>query len=61
MVTIKKLFMLQCMLGSMDKVCIMVVPSMHCSMSCFLMVTLVEIHMLILDICVSFGNELHFL
>jgi len=44
------------MLGAMDKVCFMVVPSMHYCMNCFSMVTIVEIHMLILDICVSFGN-----
>jgi len=57
MVPIKKRFMLQCMLGAMYKVCIMVVPSMHCSMNLFLMVTIVEIHMLNLDICGSIGNE----
>jgi len=35
--------------------------TIHDAMHHFLMVTIVEIHMLNLDICVSFGNELHFL
>jgi len=39
MVTIKK---------ALDKGCIMVIASMHFSMNHFLMVTIVDIHMLIL-------------
>ncbi len=48
--------MQQCMLGAMDEFCTMLVPSMHCSMIFliyFLMVTIVEVHKLILDVCVS--------
>ncbi len=50
--------MQQCMLGAMDEFCTMLVPSMHCSMSFFvslfcLMVTIVEVHKLILDVGVS--------
>jgi len=39
----------------------MVVPSMHCSMNRFVIVTIVEIHTLNLDFRVSFGNELYIL
>ncbi len=61
MVTIKKKrkkIMKQCMLGAMDEFCTMLVPSMHCNMIIiiiffFLMVTIVEVHKLILDVCVS--------
>jgi len=42
MVTIKKGFMLQCMLGTMDMVCIMVVPNIHCSMNRFYMKDFIE-------------------
>ncbi len=49
--------MQQCMLGAMDEFCTMLVPSMHCSMIYFffgfLMVTIVEVHKLIIDVCVS--------
>ncbi len=50
--------MQQCMLGAMDEFCTMLVPSMHCSMIFFvclfcLMVTIVEVHKLIIDVCVS--------
>ncbi len=48
--------MQQCMLGAMDEFCTMLVPSMDCSMIFyfyFLMVTIVEVHTLILDVCVS--------
>ncbi len=47
--------MQQCMLGAMDEFCTMLVPRMHCSMIflIFLMVTIVEVHKLILDVCVS--------
>ncbi len=46
--------MQQYMLGAMDEFCTMLVPSMHCSkIFFFLMVTIVEVHTLILDVCVS--------
>ncbi len=45
--------MQQCMLGAMDEFCTMLVPSMHCSIIIFFMVTIVEVHKLILDVCVS--------
>ncbi len=50
--------MQQCMLGAMDEFCTMLVPSMHCSMIFIiffvcLMVTIVEVHKLIIDVCVS--------
>ncbi len=38
------------MLGAMDEFCTMLVPSMH---AYFFMVTIVEVHKLILDVCVS--------
>jgi len=41
--------MLQCMLGAISFITL-VDPSMHCSMA---NITIVEIHMLILDVCVS--------
>ncbi len=54
--------MQQCMLGAMDEFCTMLVPSMHCSMILFiyfLMVTIVEVHKLILDVCVSLIATIH--
>ncbi len=47
--------MQQCMLGAMDEFCTVLVPSMHCNMIIilFLLVTIVEVHKLILDVCVS--------
>ncbi len=42
-------FMLQCMLGVMGEFCPVLVPSLHCSMK-LLIVTIVEIHMLIIDV-----------
>jgi len=45
----------------MDKFCIMLVPSMHCIKSHILIVTIVEMYMLILDVCVSLGNSIYFL
>ncbi len=44
------LFMPQSMLGVMGELCTVLVPSMHCSMK-LLIVTIVEIHTLILDVC----------
>ncbi len=40
----------QSMLGVMGELCTVLVPSMHCSMK-LLIVTIVEIHTLILDVC----------
>ncbi len=45
--------MLQCMLGTSIGQNSSVAPSMHCCMSFFLMVTIVEVHKLILDVYVS--------
>ncbi len=52
--------MQQCMLGAMDEFCTMLVPSMNCSMIyfIFLMVTIVEVHKLILDVCVSLSTTI---
>ncbi len=48
--------MLQCMLGTSIVQNSSMAPSMHCCMISFfffLMVTIVEVHKLILDVCVS--------
>ncbi len=47
----------QSMLGVMGELCIVLVPSMHCSMK-LLIVTIVEIHMLILDVCVCLNDAM---
>ncbi len=44
---------MHCRVLAMDEFCTMLVPSMHCSFIFFLMVTIVEVHKLILDVCVS--------
>ncbi len=51
----KIIIMLQCMLGTSIGQNSSVAPSMHCCMSfiLFLMVTIVEVHKLILDVYVS--------
>ncbi len=43
------------MLGVMGELCTVMVRSMHCSMK-LLIVTIVEIHMLILDVCVCLND-----
>ncbi len=46
------LFMSQCMLGAMDELWL-VHPECNATWICLISVTIVEIHMLILDVCVS--------
>jgi len=41
------------MLGTTVIQTLYMAPSMHCSMNRFLMVTIVEMYILILDVCVS--------